>query len=50
MKIFFELSLDMPSWHSARLWLLRLGYYKLMHPKIQANDWIWIIDHTFKSV
>lgn len=46
VKNFFELSLDMPSWHSARLWLLRLGYYKLMRPKIQANDWIWIIDHT----
>ena len=46
VKIFFDLSLDIPSWHAARLWLLRLGYYKLMRPKVQANDWIWIMDHN----
>jgi hypothetical protein len=26
--------------------LLRLGYYKLEREKEQAQDWIWIIDHT----
>jgi hypothetical protein len=35
-----------PSWFAGRLWLLRLGYYKLMRPKVQAEDWIWIVDHT----
>ena len=35
-----------PSWTCGRLGLLRLGYYKLIRPKIQANDWIWIADHT----
>jgi len=35
-----------PSWFAGRLWLLRLGYYKLMRPKDQAQDWVWIIDHT----
>ena len=35
-----------PSWYSGRLWLLRLGYYKLMQPKEKAKDWVWIIDHT----
>jgi hypothetical protein len=37
-----------PSWFSARLWLLRIGYYKLMRQKIIANDWCWIIDHTIQ--
>ena len=33
-------------YHSARLWLMRLGLYELSRPKIQADDWMWIIDHT----
>ncbi len=37
-----------PSWCAGRLWLLRLGYYKLMRPKVQAEDWVWIIDHTLQ--
>lgn len=35
-----------PSWSTGRLWLLRLGYYKLTRPKPSAEDWVWIIDHT----
>jgi hypothetical protein len=35
-----------PVWSSGRLWLLRLGYYKLSRPKEQADDWVWIVDHT----
>jgi hypothetical protein len=35
-----------PSWYSGRLWLLRLGCYKLSRPKEQADDWVWIADHT----
>lgn len=35
-----------PSWFPGRLWLLRLGYYKLSRPKEQADDWVWIVDHT----
>lgn len=42
---FFGLSLPMPSWWCGRLWLLRLGYYKLTRAKEQANDWVWIVDH-----
>ncbi len=33
---------------ASSLWLLRLGYYKLTRPKIQANDWVWIVDHTIQ--
>lgn len=37
-----------PSWFTGRLWLLRLGYYKLTRPKVQAEDWVWIVDHTLQ--
>jgi len=30
------------------LWLLRLGYYKLTRAKEQAEDWVWIVDHTIQ--
>lgn len=35
-----------PTWSCGRLWLLRLGYYKLTRAKEQGTDWVWIIDHT----
>jgi len=41
-----QLPLDFPTWYTGRLWLLRLGYYKLTCPKEQADDWVWIADHT----
>jgi hypothetical protein len=34
------------SYYSVRLWLLRLGLYQLNRSKEQADDWIWIVDHT----
>lgn len=37
-----------PSWFSGRLWLLRLGYYKLMREKEKASDWVWIVDHSIQ--
>ncbi len=42
----FGLYWEVPSWHTGRLWLLRLGYHKLTRPKTQADDWVWILDHT----
>lgn len=45
---FFGLPLSVPSWYTGRLWLLRLGYYKLTRTKQKAADWIWIIDHTIQ--
>jgi hypothetical protein len=35
-----------PCWSTGRLWLLRLGYYKLTRPQPHASDWVWIVDHT----
>ena len=36
------------TYSSVRLWLLRLGLHQLNHPKEQADDWIWILDHTMQ--
>ncbi len=43
---FFGFELPLPSWTAGRLWLLRLGYYKLVRAKVIASDWVWIADHT----
>jgi hypothetical protein len=37
---------ESPSGASTRLWLLRVGYYKLTRAKAQAADWVWIVDHV----
>jgi hypothetical protein len=34
--------------YSVRLWLMRLGLYQLSRPKVHADDWMWIIDHTMQ--
>jgi hypothetical protein len=44
----FDLPEAVPAWYTGRLWLLRVGYYKLTRPKAQAADWVWIIDHTIQ--
>jgi len=40
------LSFRVPDWTSGRGWLLCVGYYKLMRAKEQADDWVWLIDHS----
>jgi hypothetical protein len=37
-----------PSPNGGQMWLLRLGLYELSRPKEQADDWVWIIDHTIQ--
>ena len=39
---------NIPSWDSGRLWLMRIGYYKLNRPKIKADDWVWIVDFSIQ--
>jgi len=39
-------SLGMPHWSTGRLWILRLGHYKLTRPKVIADDWVWLVDHS----
>ena len=43
---FFNFPIKIPSWYTGRLWLMRLGYYKLNRAKTIAEDWIWILDHS----
>jgi hypothetical protein len=43
---FFQLEVAVPTWQTGRLWLLRVGYYKLTRPKAGAEDWVWVLDHT----
>jgi hypothetical protein len=38
-----------PSWASTRLWLLRVGYYKLTRSKEEGEDWVWIVDHVVQT-
>jgi len=38
-----------PTWATGRLWLMRLGYYKLYAEKEKADDWIWIVDHSIQT-
>ena len=45
---FFQLPVNCPSWFTGRLWLMRIGLYKLTRPKERANDWVWIADHTIQ--
>lgn len=37
-----------PSINTGKMWMMKLGYYRLMQIKEKALDWIWIIDHTIQ--
>lgn len=42
------LDVAVASYYSVRLWLMRLGLHQLNRPKTQADDWMWIVDHTMQ--
>jgi hypothetical protein len=44
----FQDIIEPPHWTTGRLWLLRLGYYVLCRPKVRADDWAWMIDHSIQ--
>jgi hypothetical protein len=37
-----------PDRSTGRLWLLRVGLAALLRPKVIANDWVWIVDHSIQ--
>lgn len=43
------LTLGQPVWSTGRLWLLRLGLYKLLRPKVIADDWVLLLDYTVQA-
>jgi len=49
LNAFFQLPRSTPSWSSSRLWLLRVGYYKLTRKKDLADDWVWIVAFTIQA-
>jgi hypothetical protein len=40
------LALPAPHWTTGRLWLLRLGHAKRTAELVEADDWVWLIDHS----
>ena len=38
-----------PSANGGQWWLLRIGLYELRRPREQADDWVWMIDHTIQT-
>jgi hypothetical protein len=37
-----------PDWSTGRLWLLRIGLAALVRPKVNAEDWVWMLDHSIQ--
>jgi hypothetical protein len=40
------LALPVPHWTTGRLWLLRLGYAVRMAKLLEADNWVWLVDHS----
>lgn len=36
----------MPDWTTIRTWVLRVGVAAIKQPVEQADDWIWMADHS----
>jgi hypothetical protein len=39
---------DSPAWSTGRLWLMRVGLAALRRPKVIAEDWVWMVDHSIQ--
>jgi hypothetical protein len=37
-----------PDRSTGRLWLLRIGLWALLRPKVIADDWAWLVDHSIQ--
>ena len=42
----FGCPLDIPDWTTIRLWLMRWGHSELTRPVSQAEDWVYLMDHS----
>jgi hypothetical protein len=47
-SLLFPTDEQAPSPNGGQMWLLRMGLYELSRPKQQADDWVWIVDHTIQ--
>jgi hypothetical protein len=41
-------NLQLPCANSGRLWMVRVGLYALTCEKEEADDWLWMMDHTIQ--
>ena len=48
LSVLFPSDEPAPSPNGGQMWILRLGLYELSRPKEQADDWVWLIDHTIQ--
>ncbi len=39
-------SVKIPDWTTVRLWMLRVGVAAIRQPVEEADDWIWMADHS----
>lgn len=49
LKLFFEylgVEEDVPHWTAIRIWLQRIGVASLKEDLEQADDWVWMADHS----
>jgi len=49
LKIFWEwlgIEQPLPDWTTIRTWLMRLGVAVLEEPLEEADDWVWMADHS----
>jgi hypothetical protein len=37
-----------PDGSTGRRWLLRIGLWALLRPKVIADDWVWLVDHSIQ--
>lgn len=42
----FGLPFSAPDWTTGRLWVIRFGFAQWDAPKVRADDWVWVIDHS----
>jgi hypothetical protein len=43
---FFPGATETPCPNCGTNWLLRIGLFELLRPLEQADDWVWLVDHT----
>lgn len=48
VSLLFPTDEQAPSPNGGQMWVLRLGLHMLRQSKEQADDWVWIIDHTIQ--
>lgn len=47
-SLLFPTGEQAPSPNGGQMWLLRTGLYELSRHKEQADDWVWMVDHTIQ--